>query len=122
MTHLRIVRGVYYVRVVVPKDRWGDVGRVMSAKSGQRRELQKTLKTDDRTEAIRRLPEALQALLAIVNKRLVRAGLAPVATRRSWEQALAGQDVQRLEQRDHLLNTRPLLSATTVADATNAAA
>jgi hypothetical protein len=89
--HLRRVRGVYYVRVVIPKDRWVDVGRAMNAKAGQRRELQKTLKTMDWDEAIRRQPQALQALCVSVNKRLVKVGLPPLIPKQSWGQVLKGQ-------------------------------
>ncbi len=70
--------GTYFVRLTVPKDRWGDVGQAMGAPNGVKREIVRTLQTTDFREAQRRREEGLMAARAMVDDALRRHRLKPL--------------------------------------------
>jgi integrase len=76
----------WFARYIVPKDRWGDVGRAMKAPNGTKREIVRTLSTTDLREAKRRLQPALAAIQADVEGALRAAGLRPLtAWKADWQ-------------------------------------
>lgn len=70
--------GVYYVRFIIPKHRWQDVGRATAARQGMRRDIVRTLETRDHRVALQRRDAALSSIRAEVNAALVGGGLAPL--------------------------------------------
>lgn len=68
----------YFVRLTIPDDRQGDVGRVMGTKSGRREEVVRILRTRDYRTAIRTRDAALDALRGVVNAALAGAGMKPL--------------------------------------------
>ncbi|MFT8805064.1 MAG: hypothetical protein ABF876_06135 [Acetobacter aceti] len=39
MSNLTMRHGSYYVRFIIPKDRWADAGKVLKASTGQRKAI-----------------------------------------------------------------------------------
>ncbi|KGB23404.1 Phage integrase [Acetobacter pomorum] len=71
MHGLKLTGGnAYSARLSIPKDRWQDVGRVYSTKSGIKQEIIRSLQTRDPKEAIKRRDKALAEMRAEVDRRL----------------------------------------------------
>lgn len=51
MSNLTMRHGSYYVRFIIPKDRWTDAGNALKARTGQRKDIIRSLKTRDRLPA-----------------------------------------------------------------------
>ncbi len=69
---------VYYVRFIVPKERWQDVGRATNARNGTRRDIVKSLETKDYREALLRRDAALAKIREETNAALASLGLPPL--------------------------------------------
>lgn len=69
----------WFVRVHIPRERWRDVGRIYRSKTGEKRDIVRTLETTDRREALRRRDPAVAAIREDVDSRLRAAGLQPLA-------------------------------------------
>ncbi|ANA13378.1 DUF6538 domain-containing protein [Acetobacter oryzifermentans] len=79
MHSLKLTGGkAYSARLSIPKDRWQDVGRVYSTKSGIKQEIIRSLQTRDPKEAIKRRDKALAEMRAEIDRRLTQAGLKPL--------------------------------------------
>ena len=98
MSQQIIRRGLtWFVRLSLPRDRWADVGRAMSAGGGLKREVVRTLQTSDRAEALRRRDVALAAVRREVDAALAAARLRPLtdwtadwpSAAADWRQRLA---------------------------------
>ncbi|WP_249206716.1 hypothetical protein [Gluconobacter cerinus] len=89
MANLTLRNGAYFVRYIVPKDRWRDVGAVLGSSTGIRRDVLKSLQTREYKTALRLRDAALEAIRRMVNGKLVDAGYAP----------LHGCDVERSKNR-----------------------
>lgn len=61
---------VYYVRFIIPKERWQDVGRATNARNGTRRDIVKSLETKDYREALQRRDVALAKIREETNAAL----------------------------------------------------
>jgi integrase len=68
----------WFARLHIPEDRQADVGRAMGAKGGIKREIVRTLQTQDHREASRRRDAALAAMRAEIDAALTRAKLRPL--------------------------------------------
>ncbi len=100
MTNL-LRRGLgWYARLSIPRDRWADVGTAMRAPGGVKREIVRTLGTQDPKEAKRRLQPALHAIREDIDGALVAAGMRPLT---DWT---AAWQVQALERREQLRQWR----------------
>ena len=98
MLHLKRIGQTYYVRLIVPRDRWVDVGRATGATPGEKREVVRTLQTRDLKEAHKRRGRALEAIRAALNAKLVSAGRRPLddGWTPSWEaEALSAREELR---------------------------
>ncbi|AAW61967.1 Hypothetical protein GOX2232 [Gluconobacter oxydans 621H] len=78
MANLTVRHGSYYVRFIVPKDRWRDVGAVLGSSTGLRRDVLKSLRTKDRKTAFKLRDAALEAIRRSLNLKLAEAGLPPL--------------------------------------------
>ncbi|MFT8953470.1 MAG: DUF6538 domain-containing protein [Gluconobacter sp.] len=88
---------VYYARLIIPKDRWADTGRVTGARNGTRRDIVKSLETKDYREALRRRDAALSAMREAINQALSAHNLPPLQG--SWSPSLGSSlQTQILEQ------------------------
>ena len=67
MANLRRIGMTYYVRFIIPKDRWDDCEG--------KREVVRTLQTRDLKEARKRRSHALEAIKAELNDKLIGRGL-----------------------------------------------
>ncbi|MFT8505877.1 hypothetical protein [Acetobacter sp.] len=97
---------VYYVRFIVPKERWHDVGMATGARSGTRRDIVQSLETRDYREALNRRGQALAAIQAKTNAALAAHGLAPLhgAWTPSWGNPQQQLTEQALDARKALEN------------------
>ncbi|WP_308719513.1 tyrosine-type recombinase/integrase [Komagataeibacter xylinus] len=68
----------YYVRLIVPQDRWQDVGRATAARAGTRRDIVKSLHTKDYRQALLRRDAKLAAIRTEVDAALAAHGLPPL--------------------------------------------
>ncbi|WP_246091450.1 hypothetical protein [Swingsia samuiensis] len=78
MTHLTHRAGLYYVRFIVPKDRWQDVGKVLNSSTGLRRDILKSLQTRHYKEALKLRDAALNTIRQEINHKLIQAGFSPL--------------------------------------------
>ncbi|WP_408872872.1 hypothetical protein [Gluconobacter roseus] len=78
MANLTQRDGLYYVRFIIPKDRWQDAGEVLGSRTGTRKDILKSLQTRTHKDALRLRDAALEAIRKQLNRRLVDAGLAPL--------------------------------------------
>ena len=78
MANLTQRDGLYYVRFIIPKDRWQDAGKVLSFRTGTRKDILKSLQTRTHKDAFRLRDAALEAIRKQLNRKLVDAGLAPL--------------------------------------------
>ncbi|GBR47762.1 hypothetical protein [Gluconobacter roseus] len=78
MANLTERHGSYYVRFIVPKERWRDVGAVLGSSTGLRRDVLKSLQTKDRKTAFKLRDAALEAIRRSLNLKLAEAGLPPL--------------------------------------------
>ncbi|MBS0985769.1 site-specific integrase [Acetobacter thailandicus] len=69
---------VYYVRFIVPKERWHDVGIATGARNGKRRDITKSLTTKDYREALVRRDAALTIIREETNAALAQQNLPPL--------------------------------------------
>ncbi|MCP1270786.1 MULTISPECIES: hypothetical protein [Acetobacter] len=69
---------VYYIRFIVPKERWQDVGRATEARNGIRKDIIKSLETKDYREALRRRADALEVVRQNTNTALLSHDLPPL--------------------------------------------
>jgi integrase len=96
---------VYYVRFIVPKERWSDVGVATGARNGTRRDITKSLETKDHREALRRRDAALAVIREETNAALTAQGRPPLHGdwKPSWTANLQTQlTAQALEARTAL--------------------
>lgn len=96
MLHLKRVGLTYFVRFIVPRDRWQDVGRVVRAKNGEKREVLRTLETRDLKEAHKRRGRALEEIRKELNAQLVAAGLPPLDD--SWSPSWQAEALSAREE------------------------
>ncbi len=75
MANLTNRDGLYYVRFIIPKDRWQDAGKVLGSRTGIRKDILKSLQTRTHKDALRLRDAALEAIRKQLNRRLVDAGL-----------------------------------------------
>ncbi|GAN96741.1 hypothetical protein Geu3261_0093_024 [Komagataeibacter europaeus NBRC 3261] len=68
----------YYVRFIVPQDRWHDVGRATAARAGIRRDIVKSLYTKDYRQALLRRDAKLATIRTEIDAALVAHGLPPL--------------------------------------------
>lgn len=85
----------WFARLHIPADRWADVGRALGAKSGVKRELVRTLGTNDYREALRRRDPALAAMREEIDQALRRARLRPLT---DWTVDWQRRAVERREE------------------------
>ncbi|MFT9219995.1 hypothetical protein [Gluconobacter oxydans] len=78
MANLTVRDGGYYVRFIVPKDRWRDVGAALGSRTGIRRDVLKSLQTRERKTALKLRDAALEAIRRSLNLKLAEAGLPPL--------------------------------------------
>ncbi len=115
----------YFVRLMIPRDRWTDVGKAMGARGGIRREVVRTLQTTSFREAQRRREEGLRAAREMVGAALRRLKLAPLTDwtanwfdraveRRGQMQAAAGVVNQLIPRDDG--TAEPLMESDLTAD------
>lgn len=69
---------VYYVRFIISKERWQEVGRATNARNGTRRDIIKSLETKDYREALQRRDVALAKIREETNAALAALGLPPL--------------------------------------------
>lgn len=85
----------YFVRLSIPRDRWGDVGKALGARGGIRREVVRTLQTGNFREAQRRREEGLRAAREMIDAALRRHRLKPLT---DWTADWLGRAVERRGQ------------------------
>ncbi|MBS1019553.1 hypothetical protein JK205_11545 [Gluconobacter cerinus] len=78
MANLTNRDGLYYVRFIIPKDRWQDAGKVLGSRTGIRKDILKSLQTRTHKDALRLRDAALEVIRKQLNRKLVDAGLAPL--------------------------------------------
>ena len=67
-----------FVRLMIPRNRWADIGRAMGARGGIRWEVVRTLQTTNFREAQRRREEGLRAAREMIDDALKRHRLKPL--------------------------------------------
>ena len=82
----------YFVRLMIPRDRWADVGKAMGACGGIRREVVRTLQTTNFREAQRRREEGLRAAREMIDAALRRHRLKPLT---DWTADWLGRAAER---------------------------
>lgn len=88
--------GAYCARLIIPKARWSDVGKVYGTPSRERREIVRTLQTNDHGEALQRVSKALATLREEVDEKLRAARLRPLTT--TWEPSWAERAAELRER------------------------
>lgn len=87
---------VYYVRFIVPKERWHDVGMVTGARNGTRKDITKSLSTKDYREALVRRDAALTVIREETNAALAQHKLPPLHG--DWKPSWGSLQQQLTEQ------------------------
>ena len=90
MLHLKRISRTYYARFIIPKDRWDDCGR---------REVVRTLQTQDHKVALQRRRAALHRIEEDLNAQLTAKGQRPLTDgwSPSWQETAdrAGDELRR---------------------------